>query len=150
MFWLWLVLIGCIMITSHISMARGDKRPSRTLCDHCRQSDFRRTVGVALLVSRRRSGGSDLNSAGMIVAPLPAGHEETFIFRCNASVIFSSFASCIITLVTARMALRITGSRELANASRVLPLIPTRRFLISAQPSDQLTFEWISVKTWVY
>jgi hypothetical protein len=50
----------------------------------------------------------------------------------------------------ARMALRITGSRELANASRVLPLIPTRRFLISAQPSDQLTFEWISVKTWVY
>jgi hypothetical protein len=48
------------------------------------------------------------------------------------------------------MALRITGSRELANASRGLPLIPTRRFLISAQPSDQLTFEWISVKTWVY
>jgi aryl-alcohol dehydrogenase-like predicted oxidoreductase len=48
------------------------------------------------------------------------------------------------------MALRITGSRELANASRVLPLIPTRHFLISAQPSDQLTFEWISVKTWVY
>ena len=50
----------------------------------------------------------------------------------------------------ARMALRITGSRELANASRVLPLIPTRRFLISAQPSDQLTFEWLSVTTWVY
>jgi hypothetical protein len=33
MFWLWLVLIGCIMITSHISMARSYKRPSRTLCE---------------------------------------------------------------------------------------------------------------------
>ena len=33
MFWLgfWMVLTGCIVITSHISMARGDKRPSRAL-----------------------------------------------------------------------------------------------------------------------
>jgi hypothetical protein len=29
--WLWLALTGCIMITSHITMARGDKRLSRAL-----------------------------------------------------------------------------------------------------------------------
>ena len=27
----WLTLTGCIMFTHHISMARGDKRPSRAL-----------------------------------------------------------------------------------------------------------------------
>ncbi len=27
-YWLWLALTGCIMITNHITMARGDKRPS--------------------------------------------------------------------------------------------------------------------------
>jgi hypothetical protein len=26
-YWLWLALTGCIMITNHITMARGDKRP---------------------------------------------------------------------------------------------------------------------------
>jgi hypothetical protein len=33
MFWLglWMVLTGCIAITSHITIARGDKRPSRAL-----------------------------------------------------------------------------------------------------------------------
>ena len=32
MFWLWLiVLTGCIMFARHISVARGDKRPSRAL-----------------------------------------------------------------------------------------------------------------------
>jgi hypothetical protein len=33
MFWLglWIVLTGCIMYAHHISMARGDKRPSRAL-----------------------------------------------------------------------------------------------------------------------
>jgi Na+-transporting NADH:ubiquinone oxidoreductase subunit NqrD len=30
MLWLWLGLTGCIVITNHISMARGDK-PSRAL-----------------------------------------------------------------------------------------------------------------------
>jgi hypothetical protein len=40
-----------------------------------------------------------------------------------------------------RVALRITASREVANASRVLPLIPARRFLISVQPLDPSTFE---------
>jgi hypothetical protein len=30
MFWLWMALTGCVMITSHISVARGDK-PSRAL-----------------------------------------------------------------------------------------------------------------------
>ena len=40
-------------------------------------------------------------------------------------------------------ALRITASPEVANASRVLPLIPTRRFLIFVQPSDPSTFEWL-------
>jgi hypothetical protein len=30
MFWLWMVLTAYVMITSHISMARGDK-PSRAL-----------------------------------------------------------------------------------------------------------------------
>ena len=49
-----------------------------------------------------------------------------------------------------RVALRITASREVANASRVLPLIPTRRFLISVQPLDPSTFEWLSATTWVY
>jgi hypothetical protein len=35
MFWLclWMVLTACVIITSHISMARGDKRPSRALCE---------------------------------------------------------------------------------------------------------------------
>jgi hypothetical protein len=31
--WLWLALTSCIMITNHISMARGDKRPSRALLE---------------------------------------------------------------------------------------------------------------------
>jgi hypothetical protein len=33
MFWLglWMVLTGCVIITSHISIARGDKGPSRAL-----------------------------------------------------------------------------------------------------------------------
>jgi hypothetical protein len=30
-FWLWMALTAGVMITSQISMARGDKRPSRTL-----------------------------------------------------------------------------------------------------------------------
>jgi hypothetical protein len=29
--WLWIVLTGCIMFARHVSMARGDKRPSRAL-----------------------------------------------------------------------------------------------------------------------
>ncbi|MFZ2076749.1 MAG: hypothetical protein WAV38_08910 [Xanthobacteraceae bacterium] len=33
MFWLWMALTGCVMITGHISMARGDKRPSRALLE---------------------------------------------------------------------------------------------------------------------
>jgi hypothetical protein len=35
MFWLclWMVLTACVIITSHISTARGDKRPSRALCE---------------------------------------------------------------------------------------------------------------------
>jgi hypothetical protein len=35
MFWLglWMVLTGCIAITSHITIARGDKRPSRALLE---------------------------------------------------------------------------------------------------------------------
>ena len=32
-FWLWLALTAGVMITSHISLARGDKRPSRALCE---------------------------------------------------------------------------------------------------------------------
>jgi hypothetical protein len=31
MFWLWMVLTACIVITSQIRMARGDKWPSRAL-----------------------------------------------------------------------------------------------------------------------
>ena len=30
---LWLALTGCILIASHIAMARGDKRPSRALLE---------------------------------------------------------------------------------------------------------------------
>ena len=35
MFWLWfwVALTGCIMITNHITLARGDKRPSRALLE---------------------------------------------------------------------------------------------------------------------
>jgi hypothetical protein len=33
MFWLWIALTGCIVITSQISMARGDKRLSRALLE---------------------------------------------------------------------------------------------------------------------
>jgi hypothetical protein len=53
LWWLWIALTAGVMITSHITMARGDKWPSpRIVGSHCRQSDLRRTVGVALLVSR--------------------------------------------------------------------------------------------------
>ena len=31
--WLWMALTGCIVITSQISMARGDKRLSRALLE---------------------------------------------------------------------------------------------------------------------
>jgi len=31
--WLWMALTGFIMFTHHISMARGDKRPSRALLE---------------------------------------------------------------------------------------------------------------------
>ena len=31
--WLWMVLTAGVMITSYISMARGDKRPSRALLE---------------------------------------------------------------------------------------------------------------------
>jgi hypothetical protein len=40
MFWLWLGLTGCIVITNRISMARGDKPVPRLVGSHCRQSDF--------------------------------------------------------------------------------------------------------------
>jgi len=33
MFWLWLWLTAGVMITSHITKARGDKRPSRALLE---------------------------------------------------------------------------------------------------------------------
>ena len=33
MFWLWLVLTAGIVITNHVSMARGDKRPTRALLE---------------------------------------------------------------------------------------------------------------------
>jgi len=31
--WLWMALTAGVMITSHITMARGDKRPSRALLE---------------------------------------------------------------------------------------------------------------------
>jgi len=31
--WLWLALSGCIIMTNHITMARGDKRLPRALWD---------------------------------------------------------------------------------------------------------------------
>ena len=31
--WLWLALTGCIIITSHITMVRGDKRLPRALLE---------------------------------------------------------------------------------------------------------------------
>jgi hypothetical protein len=33
MFWLWLALTSGIVITNHLSMARGDKRPPRALLE---------------------------------------------------------------------------------------------------------------------
>ena len=54
MFWLglWMALTAGVMITSHITTARGDKWPSRALLEAI-VANFRRTVGVALLVSKR-------------------------------------------------------------------------------------------------
>jgi hypothetical protein len=46
--WLWLALTGCIVITSQISMARGDKRPSRAL----REAIVANLIFGALLVWR--------------------------------------------------------------------------------------------------
>jgi hypothetical protein len=48
----------------------------------------------------------------------------------------------------ARMALRLTGNSALANASRVLPLIPQRRLLICVRPVDVSLFERVSAGTW--
>ena len=31
--WLWMVLTACVIITNQISIARGDKRPSRALLE---------------------------------------------------------------------------------------------------------------------
>ena len=31
--WLWMALTTCIVVTNQISIARGDKRPSRALCE---------------------------------------------------------------------------------------------------------------------
>lgn len=44
----------------------------------------------------------------------------------------------VLGLRLARMALRITGNRELADAARVLPLIPRRRVSISLEPQNLL------------
>ena len=33
MFWLWMALTAGVLVTSHITMARGDKRPSRALLE---------------------------------------------------------------------------------------------------------------------
>ena len=47
--WLWMALTAGVMITSHITTARGDKWPSRALLEAI-VANFRRTVGVARLV----------------------------------------------------------------------------------------------------
>ena len=44
--WLWMALTAGVMITSHITTARGDKWPSRALLEAI-VANFRRTVGVA-------------------------------------------------------------------------------------------------------
>ncbi len=64
----------------------------------------------------------------------------------TSSIIMSRRAD--IGLWLARMALRLTGNRALANASRVLPLIPQRRLLICVRPVDLSLFESISAGTW--
>src|SRR5271155_2772617 len=50
----------------------------------------------------------------------------------------------------ARMALLITGNRKLANASRVLPLLPKRGLMICVRPADRPLFEWLGPGTWAY
>ncbi len=53
MFWLWLALTAGVIITSHVKHgARRQAAAPRLVGSHGRQSDLRRTVGVALLVSR--------------------------------------------------------------------------------------------------
>jgi hypothetical protein len=49
----------------------------------------------------------------------------------------------------ARMALRVTGNRELANASTILPLIPQRRLAISPEPLDRQTSALLSGEEWL-
>jgi hypothetical protein len=54
-YWLWLALTGCIMITNRIQHgARGQAVP-RLVRSHCRQSNFRRAIGVAQLSLNLRS-----------------------------------------------------------------------------------------------
>ena len=52
----------------------------------------------------------------------------------------------------ARLALRVTGNRELARASGALPLIQQRRLLISVDPIDLTGCLWSDILcegTWV-
>ena len=48
----------------------------------------------------------------------------------------------------ARMALLLTGNRELANVSKVLPLIPQRRLAISPESLDLQSFGHLSGSEW--
>ena len=54
----------------------------------------------------------------------------------------------IFALWLVRVILKITGNSALANASRVLPLIPARRLLICTHPVDLPLFERVSEGTW--
>jgi hypothetical protein len=44
--------------------------------------------------------------------------------------------------------LRLTGNRDLANISRVLPLIPERRFALALEPLDRHPSELLSQNQW--
>jgi hypothetical protein len=48
----------------------------------------------------------------------------------------------------ARLALRITRNRGLADCCSVLPLIPSRRFAICVQPGDQSLSRILSGGSW--
>ena len=86
-------------------------------------------------ITQRLAGAVDRDDA----APPPIGIPETWQIASepratsgNAKRRFKNlWAACYIEKDRSwltRVALRITGSREVANASRVLPLIPVRRF----------------------
>ena len=81
-YWLWLALTGCIMITNQITMARGDKRPSRALLEAIVANlIFAALLAWALLVSRYPSRISPQSTGARANSARPCGASRLLAHR---------------------------------------------------------------------